>query len=535
MTAPALPSIVAWLLSVLPEEWRESIAGDLVEERERRRIAGRSHGAVWTTTAALQVAWQLGWERFGARASRRHELRRSAIMQGFISDLRQSGRRLLGQKGFTVVAVLTLALGIGANTAVFNLANWLLLRPVPGIHDLDSLVSIGFGTETGARGPIAYPDFVAIANGTPAFADLAGYQTFDLHVAPAGGEARRAQVDVVTPRYFEMLGAPVRQGRAFTEEESTSAAAAPVAVISDRMARRDFAATGAIGRSIALNGHPFTVIGVAVAGFHGPTRTGATDVWVPLAQHQLALPMYRTRLLQDRQSRVLFGLIGRLGPGMSIDAAASQIDAVRASLAASYPNDRRMQNWRFVLQPGIEARPWVRDRLGRSMTLLLGSVGLLLMLTCANVANLMLARATSLRGEVATRRALGATRWRVTRLLLTESLVLSIAAGLASLALSWLVSRLLQGTAILQGLPPLERAQADGALFAFAVGVSAIVAIGAGLLPAIAGGRVALTDALRDTARSQTASRRRIRRALTVAQVAVSLTLLIGAGLLARS
>jgi predicted lysophospholipase L1 biosynthesis ABC-type transport system permease subunit len=232
---------------------------------------------------------------------------------------------------------------------------------------------------------------------------------------------------------------------------------------------------------------------------------------------------------------MLFGLIGRLSPGANARVATDQAEAVRASLAEAYPDDRRLESWSFEVTAGLESRPWVRDRLERAMALLMGIVGLLLVLTSANVANLMLGRAVGRRGEIATRLALGASRLRVARLLLVESALLSMLAGAMAVAVTIGVGRLLEGTTVLAGVPALARAELDWRVLGFAVGVSALVAAVAGVFPALAGSRVRAAVTLREAGRSQTASRRRLRRALCTAQVVVSITLLVGAGLLARS
>jgi predicted permease len=431
--------------------------------------------------------------------------------------------------------VLTLALGIGANTAVFNLANWLLLRPVPGVGAPEELVTVGFGSD-GARGPVAFLDVQALRAGVPALSSLAGYQAFELHVAATGGVPRRTNAEVVTGNYFDVLAGPVALGRGFTADEGVDPGLDAVAVVSHRLWQSAFGGTPEIlGRTLTVNSEPFTVVGVAARGFHGASRSGDVDLWVPIAQHARAVPTYPAGVLTDRRVRMLFGLFGRLAPGHTLGAVADQAEAVRAGIAAAEPDDRRMSSWRFDVREGLDANPWMVERLNRTMALLMGIVSLLLLLTCANVANLMLARTSGRRGEIATRLALGASRFRVARLLLAESAVLSLVAGAAALGLAFAVGRLLEGTSILNGLPPLDRTQMDWRVFGFAVALSTLVAFLAGILPAIAGGRVSAGVTLREAGRSQTSGRRKLRLGLTTLQVAVSLILLIGAGLLSQS
>ena len=537
MTPRPLPRLASWLLTRhVPAEWRDSIAGDLAEERKRRIDAGRRAGAWWACAAAIRVSVRLraGRRATNVRITPRH---RRFLMDGIAADLRHAVRGLVKNRGYASMAVVTLALGIGANAAVFNLANWLLLRPLPGVQAQGRLVTLTFTAPGGqAFAPIAVADLEALRRGVAAFEGLAGYQSFALHIAPAGGQPRRVDADVVSGAYFDVLRGAIASGRGFSIDEGQDPAAAPAAIVSHQYWLSDLGADpSVIGRSIAINGHPFTVIGVTVRGFRGTTLGGATDVWVPIAQHRYVLPQYPSTALTNRKSTILFGLVGRLAPGATAATAAAQIDAVRAQIVAANPTDSRMQKWRFDVRAGVESRPWIRDRLGRAVGLLMGVVGLLLLLTCANVANLMVARSAERRGEIATRLALGASRARVARLLMTESLLLSLAAGAVAVALAYVAGRALEGTVILQGMPPLDRAEIDWRVMTFALGASIVMAVAVGVSPALTGSRFDVNATLRQAGRSHTSGRRRIRQVLTMAQVAISVTLLVGAALLLRS
>lgn len=228
-------------------------------------------------------------------------------------------------------------------------------------------------------------------------------------------------------------------------------------------------------------------------------------------------------------------MIGRLAPGASIEAVTAQAEAVRVQLSAEAPKDLQLTRWRFVARRGLEARAWVVERLTRSMRVLMGAVGLLLLLTAANVGNLMLVRATARRFEIATRLALGASRGLVARLLLVESLLVSLGAGALALLLAAFVGRALEGVVVLQSLPPMDRPLLDWRVFGFAFLVSLVVACGAGIFPALSGSRVDLQTTLRDDSRTHTSGRRRMRQVFAVAQVVISVSLLVGALLLARS
>jgi predicted permease len=530
------PAIARVLLKLAPPEWRDSLEGDLREERARRRARGQHAGWLWAVTAAGIVVAKLAGERLRRPVWRdAPRERRAGIMDGIAADIRQAARGILAHRGYALVAVLTLALGIGANTAVFNLANWFLFRPVPGVGASSELVTIGYGGVT-ARGPVSLSDLQALRAGTPALRGIAGYQSFELHVAPPGGVPARTTAEVVTGNYFDVLSGPVAIGRGFSDEEGIDPGRPAVVVVSHRLWQTAYGgAPDVLGRPLVINSAPFTIVGVAVRGFHGTSRSGDVDVWVPIAQHALAVPSYPKDVLTSRRVRMLFGLVGRMVDGATTDLVAAQVEAVRVRLAVEFTEDRRLNTWSFTVSRGLESRPWVRDRLSRALSLLLGIVALLLVLTCANVANLMLGRAAGRRGEIATRLALGASRVRIARLLLAESLLVSLAAGAVALAAAVGVGRLLEGTVVLSGLPPMARVEMDWRVFAFALAISSAVALVAGILPAMAGGRIGAATALREAGRSQTPGRRRARAALTTAQVAVSVTLLVGAALLTRS
>ena len=528
---PPLPRAARWILErVAPKAWRDSIEGDLTEERTRRQRAGRRAGALWASAAALRTSLRLAIN--DGRAAGPSST--TTIMDGVADDVRYSVRRLFADRSYTAVVSITLAVGLGAGAAVFTLANWLLLRPLPGVRDQDRLVTVGFGSSR-ARGPISLPDFTALRAGVPALEDAAGYQTFPLHVGHAGA-ARRLDAEIVSDRYFDVLRGAIARGRGFSLDEALSPAAPATVVISHRLWRSDFGEDpSAIGRTIAVNGQPFTVIGITARGFHGATLSGGTDLWTPVGQHRLALPMYPATILTNRRFTIFFGVVGRLREGATAALAADQAEAVRARLAAANPADRRLANFRFDVTPGVESRPWIRERLGRAMALLSGGVVLLLALTCANVGNLMITRALARRHEIATRLALGASRVRMARLLLVETMVLAAAAGVAALGLASATATALEGTVVLQGLPPLDRAEIDAGVSAFVLLTSMIVGVAATVLPALATRGIAPGAALREGGRTQSASGRRVRAALSTAQVAMAVVLLLGATLLTRS
>ena len=535
---PRLPRLAGWLLTALvPSAWRDSIAGDLLEERDRRRRNRRHAGGLWAAVAALRIAAGLALDRRRALVGEADNVSRRLSMDGLRMDLHQALKSLRSQRLYAAVAIAILAIGIGANAAVFNLMNWLILRPVPGVTRPDELITITATGKTSAFfAPVSVPDYEALRKGLSGLSGLAAYQSNSMHVAAPPATPRRVEAEVVSGNFLDVLGAAIAAGRGFTVDEGGSPAALPAIVISDRLWRADFAGRAdIIGQTLVVNGKPTTIVGVAVAGFHGARLTGDADLWVPIAQHAIALPMYKAPILTSRRATPFFGLVGRRAPGTTIQQLESQADAVHAGLLAAFPDDTRLGRLRFAVSAGTESRPWVRNRLASAMTLLMGLVALLLALTAANVGNLMLARAKQREDELATRLAIGATRARLARLLIVESAVLSLAAGAVALGITTAVSRLLEGTVVLQGLPPMARAAIDWRVLAFAIAVSMAISIAAGLIPALAGTRVDLASTLRAAGRSQSPRRRRLRQALTAAQIAVSLTLLVGALLLTRS
>ena len=462
-------------------------------------------------------------------------------MDRIAADFRHALRSLAAHRGYAVTAVLTFALGIGANVAVFNLANWLLLRPLPGVRDEARLVTVSFGSMDDAvyrRSNIPVVDFQALERGIPALSLVAGYTTVQIHVAAGHATPRRADEDVVTGRYFDILGMRMTMGRGFTPAEGVDPSLPPVAVISDRLWRSDLGADpGILGHTLTVNRQPVTIVGVAARGFHGASLNASSDVWMPVAQYRIAMPGQSPKLLTWRGSGTFSSLVGRLAPGASRETVDAQADAVRAQLALANPADKDLHEWHrfYRVTPGVESLPRQRTKLNDSVTMLIGMASLLLLLTCANVGNLMVARAIARRSEIATRLALGASRAAVARLLLAESLLLSTGACVAAVAFAWIIARAFGGTVVLQGLAPLERAEMDWRVLGYAMLISTVVAMVAGAFPALSIAHVDVNSELRESGRSVTPGRQQLRRLLTAAQVAVSLTLLIGAGLLVRS
>jgi predicted permease len=374
-----------------------------------------------------------------------------------------------------------------------------------------------------------------IASAAPALARLAGTGAIAANVE-VSGVARRVDAEVVTGNYFDVLGrSVVSPGRGFTIDEGVNPGASPVAVISERFKRDAFGvAATVVGTPLVVNGERWTIVGVAARDFDGPSRTTRTDIWLPVAQFARVLPGYKN-VLTSVTSGIFTTLLGRVSRGATIDDVSAQAEVVRARMSADKPSDFQLKHWRFLVHAGVVDLDWVRNQIGGSMTLLLSFVILLLFVTCANAANLMLMRATARRSELGTHMALGASRARVIRLLFVESLALATIGGGLALALCGLAGRVVEGTIVLQRLPPIDRPPTDWRVFGVAAALSALVAVLSGVLPAIAASRADVARAIGQGSRTHTAGRTLARRLMATMQVAVSLTLVVGALLLTRS
>ncbi len=444
-----------------------------------------------------------------------------------LQDLRYAVRGLAKSPGFTFAAALILALGIGANTAIFSVVDAVVLHPLPGVTRADGLVDV-----TGDV--LSYPRYRALRDGTAErFSGLAAWRQRALSLS-SGDAPARIEGEVVSANYFDVLGARPALGRFFVPADEESGEA--IAVIGARLWKGRFGADPAlVGRPIVLNGAPFTVVGVAAEGFRGTAFGLAPDVWVPIgAWPRLATGAYRGLDLHGRgwSWRSAFG---RTKPGVSMAQAQAALDlAVRRDVSA-FPDDAPGRP--FVLRPTIRTAAGF----GQSgdpvvfLATLVGAVAAALVIACANLANLMLVRAASRQREMAVRQALGATRARLVRQLLTESMALAVLGGgggvlVANWSLPLLVRMPLPGDASLAPFAPALDARA----LAFATGLSIATGLVFGILPALQASRRSAGPALKAT-NTGFSGRSGLRAALVAAQVALCLVLLVGAGLLARS
>lgn len=465
-------------------------------------------------------------------------------MNTLLSDLRYAWRGMRRSPGFAALIVLTLGLGIGANTAIFSVINGVLLRPLP-YRDSDQLVEIrsrGMGGK--ARFGISYPDYQDLQTLTGSLAGIALYRSEQFNLT-GGTEPREVSATMVSPGLFALLGAAPAAGRVFAAGEDEGA----VAILSHRLWQELFNADpSAVGRQVSLDGKDFTVVGVMPADFAYPDEDAA--LWLPIG----------TAFAQDPDLRVnrddhFLSAVARLAPGIGLDRLHSDLDLLARRIAASQKDNgqRRVQitvnggggpsvlpgpSRQGFTNDGFSATPMRENVVGdvkSNLLILLGAVAVVLLIGCANAANLLMARAGARRREMGIRAALGAGRGRLVRQVLTESVLLALAASVTGLLLAaWGVHLLLATWP--RTLPRAGEIHLDQNVLAFTLGLGIVTGLLFGLLPALRLARPEATESLRDDlAAGAGRQRRRTQSALVVAEVALALMLLVGAGLLVRS
>ena len=451
-----------------------------------------------------------------------------------LQDLRYGLRTIAKAPGFILLAVLALALGVSANTTIFSLVNGVLLRPLKGIKDPARLVEIYTSDySSGLYGSSSYPDYVDFRDQSNVFENLGAF-TETMMNASGEGEAERVPGVVVTANYFDMLGVGAQLGRTLHVVDDQPSGSQPV-VISDSLWQRRFSSNqSVVGQTLNLNGKPYTIVGVADASFRGLRLGLRPEFWLPAA----TVDDFTTSGRGDRGIQ----LVGRLKPGVTLAQAQAQLKTIAARLAEAYPEtnlgtlDRPNEPRPVTVMQQSRIDPEGQQGLWRISFPLFAVVGLVLLIACANVANLLLARASARRREIAVRLALGASRGRLIRQLLTESLLLALLGGAAGLIVTQWSSSVLPGF-----FPPEELAgldlSTDWRVLIFTLVVTLITGMLFGLVPALQATRHNLIPSLKDDSRSYRQHLRRLglRDGLVIAQLALSLVLLIGAGLFLRS
>ena len=473
------------------------------------------------------------------------DVRSGAFIDTVLGDIRYAARLLVRNPVFTLTAALSLAIGIGATTTIFTVANGLLLRSAVGVTDPGRLVDITRSKSRGGPGidPISYPDYLEVRRRATTLDGVYGYQ---LELQPASLRientgAERVYPGVVSINYFEVLGVPAIVGRTFGSGDSEDAGSSPVVVLSHRFWTRRFNSDpGVVGRTLYLNGYPFSVAGVAGEGFLGMTVV-APHVWVPASMIAALSPESGGRLLTTRGADWMM-LGGRLRPGVPRGQASAEIEAIGAALAREFPVKYDFlppglgpTDLSFVwsAEPSSPIPSGLRVIVAGFLALLMSIVAVVLVIACANLAGVLLARGVVRRREIAVRTAIGAGRGRVVRQLLTETTLLFALGGIAGLLLARALTSLLVSLLPAFPLPVNVSVPLDGRVVAFSLGVSFVAALLCGLVPALHASKSDVVSALKDDAPAPT-DRLRLRNTFVVAQVAFSVLLVITAAILVR-
>ncbi|HEV2706871.1 MAG TPA: ABC transporter permease [Pyrinomonadaceae bacterium] len=436
-------------------------------------------------------------------------------MSTILQDVRYGFRMLWKSPGFTFVAVLALALGIGANSAIFSVVNAVLLRPLP-YTDPDRLV-VMWERDPTMDTSVAYPNFKDWRDQNQSFESIAAFRRDSFNLTGAG-EPERLSGRMTSAVFFQTLGVTIDKGRTFRAEEDR-AGADPVVILSHGFWQRRFGGDESIlSKQLTLNNRSYTVIGITPPTY----RYGAeVDLFVPIGLFE--------ENYQQRGSHPGIYVIGRLKPGVSHEQARADMNTIFARLGQQYPNEvgaRTIRMESLYENTVQDVRP--------ALLILLGAVAFVLLIACANVANLLLARSAARQKEIAIRTALGAGRWRVIRQLLTESVLLSLAGGAAGLLLALWGTDFLT-SAVPDNIPRLAEAGVDTRVLAFTTVVSILTGIIFGLAPALQASKPDLNETLKEGDRGSTGGRHRVRNVLVVVQTAIALVLLIGAGLMVKS
>jgi predicted permease len=455
-------------------------------------------------------------------------------MSVLLQDLRQALRMLRKNPLFTAAAVLTLALGIGMNTAVFSAVEALLLRPLPGVSRPDQLVQV-YRTWPGDfdYGSNSVPHYYDIRERSQdAFSGMLAWNFTPASVSFAG-EPELAMGQEVSANFFSVLGVHALRGRTFLPEEDKGPGEHPVVVLSYAYWQTRFGGDPAtVGRAITINGRPFTVVGIAPAGFHGPMPVVHPDFWVPLMMQATMMP---GRIWIDSRGTNFLMVLGRLKPGVTLDRANQVMQSLLVGLRDEYPDQYKDSGIKLVPQSQAGITPQFRKAQVGLSTVIMAVVGLLLLIACVNVANLFLARASERRREMGIRLSLGARRGRIVRQLLTESVVFALIAGAAGLLVALAAIRVAGGIHLPTDFPVAVDLQLDRPVLLFTLAVAVGTGLLFGLAPAIQASKPELVSAVKGEASAKGQARSRLSRTLVVVQIAMSILLLVSAGLFLRS
>jgi putative ABC transport system permease protein len=465
-------------------------------------------------------------------------------MSTLLQDLKFGVRLLAKSPGFTIVAALSLALGIGANTTIFTLVNAVLLHSLP-VEDPSQLVSVYVVDERnqdafgGGFLQVSPANFADLRQKNEVFTDMAAHQGLPLNISGGKGDPQQVFGEIVTGNFFSVLGTRPLIGRGFLPDEDKNPGEKLVCVLGYGEWQKRFGGDPSIvGRDIDLNGRKFTVVGVMPQGFKGTNAIGAPALWVPYMTYRETTTGFLQELIRpDSRRGLAFDVTARLKPGVSIKQAEANVKTLARQLEQEYPNDNKGRTVTLVPQAQSTINPGFRNNLVVAGGLLMTIVGLVLLIACANVANLLLARAAVRQKEIAVRLSLGASRSRLILQLLSEGTLLAIMGGAAGLVLAYWAQGVLWSFR-----PPFLQADAidlhpDARVLLFTVAVSFVTGILFGLAPAVQASRPDLVMELKEKTSAPTGSNRlfSLRNMLVVSQIALSLIALVGAGLFLRS
>jgi len=466
-------------------------------------------------------------------------------MDTLITDLRYAVKMLWKSKGVTVLAVISLAIGIGANSAIFSIVNSLLLRPRP-VANPEQIVELYTGDKDQPYQTTSYPSYLDLRERNEVFTDLAAYSIQQFKLGGAN-EVEHVWGETVSGNYFDVLGVPAYRGRTFAAEEGAVINRNPVVVISHGLWNRRFHSDPSlVGQTITLNNQQLTVVGIAPPQYTGMMRGLACEVWVPAMMMPALEPLGGQAPLTSRGNRWLT-LVGRLKSDTTIDQARARFELLTKDMQSAHPEewmrgpgDKVRELFVSVLSESeTRVHPQMREVVYAVAALLFVIINLVLLIACMNLANMLLARAVVRRNEIAVRLALGASRMRIIRQLLTESVLLSSIAGVAGILLAvWLLDLLMAFMpALPEGIHIALDLHLDARVVIYTIAVSTVTGIFFGLAPALQSSKADVSTVLKDDSTVSTRRYRksRLRMSLVVAQVAFSLLLLIGAGLVLRS
>lgn len=536
------PRWLPWLASrLLPSRDRDAIVADLDEDYARRaRRGGRA--AFWYLAQVIHLSM-----------SRSHAFPEPVPMTSktaafsiasVLQDVRYGLRTLRRNPLFTFVAVASLALGIGLNSTIFAVVDRLLFRPLP-VESPETLAAVFTSDESGEPfATTSYPDLVDIRATNSVFTDVIGH-TMMFAAVNVAGQNRLAFGEVVTANYFTALGIRPVVGRGFLPDEEQGQGAHPVALISHNLWQRGFGGGAEVlGRTLTIKTRPYTIVGVVPADFTGMMPGVASEIWIPVSMVEDVEPAGMNDVvpsatgstrLEMRGTRWLF-VKGRLREDATVAAAEGNVNAIMARLAAEYPISNKARSARVVPATSVRFHPLVDNALRPAGVVLMAAVGLVLLVACANLASMLLARGASRTRELALRSALGGDRRRLIRQLLVESLVLASLGGAAGLVLAWWATGALGSAKLPIDLPLSFTLSLDGRAIAFTMLITLATGLLFGLLPAVRASRPDLVPALKDDASLASRGRRfGARHALVSLQVAVSVILLVGGLLMTRS